>query len=272
MIETRSEPARPTVPETVSDYERAQRRRALYRVLATNVIRELREAGYHGHELLEFASEVMQAITDNGWGDPPVRDAAAKPVEPAFRAKLALSLNACGLPTILGKLVNLRPPVPADREHLERWLEEPLVRNSLIPPELRHVLSALNDGAPGKDRVDLMVCESSGERPVGLVSLHDLDPIARQAALGKMIGNPEYRGKGVAHEATRLILAYGFDSLELHRIYLRTLGGSLKNIKLNERLGFRFEGVLEDAAVSEGKFADVVLMAMLREEFRLTGQ
>ena len=82
-----------------------------------------------------------------------------------------------------------------------------------------------------------------------------------------MIGEPGFRGKGVDREATQLILTYGFEHLGLNRIYLRTLGGSLKNIRLNERLGFRFEGVQQEAVLFNGRPADVILMSMLRDEF-----
>ena len=89
----------------------------------------------------------------------------------------------------------------------------------------------------------------------------------KQAEYIKMIGEPAFRGKGAAQEATRLILSYGFRTLGLNRIYLRTRGGNLKNIRLNERMGFRFEVVLEEAALFEGRLTDVVLMGMLRREF-----
>ena len=250
-----------------TEYERTERRKALYRVLANNIIRQLRETGYVGHELLEFAGEVMQAIMDNGWDEQPIPPLA----EPASRmvAPLKLETGESGRPLIRGERALLRAPIAADREYLASWQTDPLVRNSLIPPVLRYVTDHLSDSAPNVERADFIVCDPETGKPVGLVSLHDIDRRVQQAALGKMIGDPAYRGKGVAHEATKLILTYGFEILALHRIYLQTLGGSMKNIKLNERLGFRFEGVLEDAAISEGRRADVILMAMLRSEFEL---
>ncbi|MEK6675272.1 MAG: GNAT family protein [Planctomycetota bacterium] len=269
MIQESIQVVRPVMGES-TEYERQQRRKALFRVLADNIIRELLEAGYYGHELLGFAGEVMQAITDNGWANDAT--ATAEATAPPSRNGEALDYDLCprsGWPTIRGEKTLLRPPMNDDREALLRWSDDRLVRNSLIPPVLEHVVNHIGEEGSEQSRVDLVVTDRGSGAPVGLVSLHDIDATVKQAALGKMIGEPEFRGKGVAHEATRLILAYGFDVLNLHRIYLRTLGGSLKNIKLNERLGFRFEGVLQEAAFSEGKLSDIVLMAMLQSEFRL---
>lgn len=268
MIQLNDPTIEPGATQPTTEYERNQRRKSLYRVLAANIVRELREAGHHGHELLEFASEVIQAITDNGW-EAPSSGRASNTSADRIGNTLNIVADPYGRPTITGRKTVLRPPTAADAEHLAAWLKEPLVRTSLVPPVLCHVLAHIADPAPEANRVDLMVCDRPTGAAIGLVSLHDIDRTVGQAALAKMIGNPEFRGKGVAHEATELILSYGFETLDLHRIYLRTLGGSLQNIKLNERLGFRFEGVLEDAAISEGRHADVILMAMLRSEFRV---
>lgn len=101
-----------------------------------------------------------------------------------------------------------------------------------------------------------------------MVSLHDVDPSIGQAELGKMVGEPAFRGRGIAEEATRMLVDYGFNILGLNRICLHTLGGNIKNIRLNERMGFRFEGVLRQAAILAGRPTDVILMAMLQSEYQ----
>ena len=265
-----------TSPEG-SEYERRQQRLSLYRVLAHNMIRELRDAGYCGNELIGFAGEVMQAIVDNGWAQEGDDDVPSSPHPPSKasvsdkapgpeRADSWMTIDSNGMPVLTGQRVHLRPPTGSDETVLRKWSEDPAVRASLIPPVLQFVLEHLDAPKSPDDRVDLVVCDRASMAAVGLVSLHDMDWTTRQAALGKMIGEPAFRGKGIAQEATRLIVTYGFDARGLNRIYLRTLGGNLKNIRLNERMGFRFEGVLQRAAISEGRPADVVLMAMLRSE------
>ena len=159
----------------------------------------------------------------------------------------------------------LRPPEEPDRSTLQRWEEDPVVAVSLAPILLREVRESLPDPSLRGDRVVFMICDQASRRPFGLVALSHIDRVVSQAELGKIIGEPAWRGKGIAAKATAAIVDYGFETLGLNRIYLRTLGGNLKNIKLNERMGFRFEGVLKEAAMADGRLADIVLMAMLRD-------
>lgn len=254
-------------PDTFDDYRDQQHRTTLYRVLANNLIRELRRSGYHGTSLLGFASEVMEAITANGWDAHEDRGAAAEtpgPLQPPGSDGDVEPERFRG-PAITGRRVVLRPPLPQDRPVLQSWLNDPLVRDSLIPAVIQYVIEHCDES--DARRVDRIVCLPGSEAPIGLVSLHDLDPVTRMAELGKVIGDPAQRGQGLAQEAARLIVAYGFRILNLNRVYLRTFGGNLKNIRINERIGFRFEGVQRQAAMCHGELTDVILMGLLREEF-----
>jgi RimJ/RimL family protein N-acetyltransferase len=255
-------------PLGADDYVRTQRRRSLYRLLATNIIRQLRDAGYRGHELLGFASEVMEAITENGWEETAAETRPESRKQTDVSATRRLSQRRPGRPVLSTVRTLLRPPAPADRLFLEPWREDPLIRESLIAPlVLDHVLEHLDESQVARDRLDLVVCDRSSRKPIGLVSLYNIDEVTGQAELGKMIGDPSFRGRGAAQEATRAIVSYGFDTLGLNRVCLRTLGGNLANIRLNERIGFRFEGVLQQAAAANGALVDVVLMAMLKSEY-----
>lgn len=249
------------------EYVRVQHRRSLYRALATNIVRELLAAGHQAHELLPFASEIVQAITDVGWERESLPEASADLPAPSFKKPLHVAADAQGRPTLTAGGLALRPPTPDDRKALETWEKDPRVRASLIPSVLKAVLSGFDGAGPMDSRVDLVICTDASAPAVGLVSLHDIRNDLRQAELGKIVGDPAFRGRGIAAQATRLLVAYGFEHLGLNRIYLRTFGANVKNIRLNERLGFRFEGILRQAALLDGVPSDVVLMAMLRSEY-----
>ena len=88
-----------------------------------------------------------------------------------------------------------------------------------------------------------------------------------QGEIAKLLGNPDALGAGYAREASALLLAFAFERLGLERIYLRTNGFNLHNIKLNERLGFQFEGILRSSYRLNGELIDVVLMSMLAAEY-----
>ena len=86
-----------------------------------------------------------------------------------------------------------------------------------------------------------------------------------KAELRKMIGNPKYRGKGYAKEATKLWINYGFCNLDLKKIYLNTFDTNIRNIRLNEEVGFRVEGILGNEVFVDGEYKDVLRMGLWRK-------
>lgn len=106
---------------------------------------------------------------------------------------------------------------------------------------------------------------NNGEIPIGLLAFFDYDRIQRKAELRKLIGEPEHRGKGLAKEATKLWIQFGISALGLKKIYLNTLETNIRNIKLNEELGFKVEGILRNECFFDGKYHDVLKMSYLIE-------
>lgn len=249
-------------PSASDVFQRNRCNASLYRVLATNIVRQLREGGHRGHDLLEFASEVMQAITDDDAGQPTRND----PVDSVVKSALCVTTDGDGQCVLTGAKTVLRLSRKDDGAALKRWRDDPLVRASLIVPQLEETLQRLGESAEPDDRFERIICDREGGAPIGLICLRNIDSEVGQAELHKMIGEPEHRGRGAAWDATRLIVDYGFDVLHLNRIYLRTLGGNLRNIQLNERMGFRYEGALREAVKIDEIAQDVILMAVLRAE------
>ena len=81
---------------------------------------------------------------------------------------------------------------------------------------------------------------------------------------------PEHRGKGYASEAIDLLLELAFDHMNLNRIYLRVFTENQPAIKCYDRCGFVREGVLRQDYYSYGEYHDVIMMGILRDEWRRT--
>lgn len=103
--------------------------------------------------------------------------------------------------------------------------------------------------------------------PVGTIGLLCIDKKNSKAEYYIAMGETNYKGKGVAKEASKLILNYGFENLGLNRIYLFTEAENVSAQKLFERVGFVREGIIRQDIVSHGKYADRVAYGFLREEW-----
>jgi RimJ/RimL family protein N-acetyltransferase len=106
------------------------------------------------------------------------------------------------------------------------------------------------------------------DAPIGSVAFLDLDSMQRRAELRKLIGVSNARGQGFAEEATTLWIKYGCERLDLEKFYVSTLQTHLRNIRLNESIGFRVEGVLQEEVRIGNNRHDVLRMGLTATRFR----
>ena len=122
------------------------------------------------------------------------------------------------------------------------------------------------DSHLGEDSRYDAVIEADGV-PVGTIGLLSIDWKNSKAEYYIAMGETVYKGKGVAKEASRLILEYGFEKLGLNRIYLFTEVENVAAQNLFERVGFKKEGVIRQDIVSHGKHVDRIAYGFLREDW-----
>jgi RimJ/RimL family protein N-acetyltransferase len=114
-----------------------------------------------------------------------------------------------------------------------------------------------------------IICPVEGNEPIGTIGLDHIDFANQTVEFGNLlIGKQEYKGKGYATEAAELIVSYCFLRLNMNRIYLNVYADNAKAIRLYERCGFKTEGTLREAHFEGGGFKDVLVMSILRREFR----
>ena len=102
---------------------------------------------------------------------------------------------------------------------------------------------------------------------IGTTALFSLSGPLHRAELGYSL-MPARQGEGLATEAVRRALDFGFDVLGLERIEADVDPRNLASCRLAERLGFQREGLLRNRWRVGGEFADSILYGLLRGEYR----
>jgi RimJ/RimL family protein N-acetyltransferase len=173
-------------------------------------------------------------------------------------------------PVLTGEKAVLRPFTEADAEVIAEMIEDPEVirftfePDTVITPEsLRSWYGSRSDRT---DRLDLAVTDRATGELVGEVVLNQWNPATRSCNFRTLLG-PRGRGRGLGTEATRLIVAYGFEQLGLHRIELQAYAHNRRALRVYEKVGFVVEGVRREVQLREGEWADEVLMAILDHEW-----
>lgn len=85
------------------------------------------------------------------------------------------------------------------------------------------------------------------------------------AGLGYWLA-PEYRKKGIMTEATKAVLCFGFEQIQLHKITAMHFKENMASKGVIQKLGFRLVGYQKEDAYRDGKWHDHVLYEMLEHE------
>lgn len=160
----------------------------------------------------------------------------------------------------------LRSIEARDTDNVLKWRNSPAVKQYFIyQKEIKHEdhENWLKDKvATGK--VAQFIIECSGV-PIGSVYLQDIDKVHNKAEYGIFIGDPSNCGHGIGTIVAKKCIQYGFDSLKLHRIYLRVYKDNERAISSYEKAGFQKEAVLKDDVYVNGKYHDIVLMGIVKD-------
>lgn len=177
------------------------------------------------------------------------------------------------MPTLKGEKVILRAVEKADINHCLKWFNNPEVIQYLtiyLPmTELAEEKWLEKVSLSEKDVVFIIeAIDSEGKaKPIGNCGLHGINSKDRNATFGIAIGEKDYWSKGYGTEATRLLMRYGFDELNLHRIGSAAYEFNERSIKMQQKIGFVIEGKHRQAIFRKGRYWDVINLGLLKEDF-----
>ncbi len=93
----------------------------------------------------------------------------------------------------------------------------------------------------------------------------DLNQQNSHAELGYWIGVP-YWAKGYATEAARAVIRHGFENMKLQRIFASHFKENLASGHVLSKIGMKHEGCMRQHILKWGKFIDIELFGILRQE------
>lgn len=96
------------------------------------------------------------------------------------------------------------------------------------------------------------------------LTIHQED---RNAELSCWIGLP-FWSHGYATEAARAVVQYGFEVLQLHRIYATHFKQNSGSRRVIQKIGMIYEGELRHHVHKENRFEDVVCYGLLKDEWQ----
>lgn len=179
-----------------------------------------------------------------------------------------------------GKLVRLRGYEMSDLDAVIKWINDEEVTQFLGSGMLSYPVSSIAErefiekfGRSESPTEKTFAIETLADgRFIGALGLHGIDWINRHSALGIVIGDKQYWGRGYGTDAMLVLMRLAFDKLNLHRLWLHVYDFNARAIASYERCGFKREGVLREQRFFGRKYHDTIVMGILEAEYRALGQ
>jgi diamine N-acetyltransferase len=176
---------------------------------------------------------------------------------------------------ILGQRVRLRPVEKDDLPRFVKWFSDPDVRTNLalyLPMSLGQEEKWYERNLQASDTQAWAIDAQPADMAVGpwvhigSCGFHHIEWRNRLAELGISIGARDYWNRGYGTDAVATLVSFGFNTLNLNRVWLRVFADNPRAIRCYEKVGFKLEGRLRQDNFNAGAYRDTLLMGLLRSD------
>ena len=105
--------------------------------------------------------------------------------------------------------------------------------------------------------------DKASEKVIGGCGFHNWFPEHKRSEFGYRMLDETFRSKGLMSEAADAILRYGFENVELHRIEALVGKSNQPSLRIMEKFGFQYEGLLREHFFINGVFEDSLMFSLL---------
>lgn len=182
------------------------------------------------------------------------------------------TVKTCDIKFLRGDKVYLRPfeKEDIDTSDYRLWINDPqmIYTEAGSSPHTREDLIAYYEKHINNNTMYFFaVVDIKTRKVVGTARIYDINWLHRIACRGLMIGN-KYQGKGFATEALNLLCKFAFEYLNLNKLKSGTYIENKGIVKVNERIGFKKEGLLRQERWTRGEYHDIIIWGLLKKEWK----
>lgn len=117
-----------------------------------------------------------------------------------------------------------------------------------------------------KNRYDFIIVNEQNNF-IGECVLNEIDWETKSANFRVAIFSSKNCSKGVGSWAVYETIKFAFEEINLHRVELEVFSFNKRAKRVYEKVGFKVEGIKKDAILDGNKYADIIMMAILEDEW-----
>jgi [ribosomal protein S5]-alanine N-acetyltransferase len=170
-----------------------------------------------------------------------------------------------------GHQVYLRSLERADLQLMAEWLNDSdvtrLLFMGLFPANLEMLVAQWERDRSNPEEVAFAVCEKTSNQFIGTTGLYRIHWVMRTGEFRVFLGDKRVWNRGIGTECAKLMVAYGFEKLNLNKVWLGVNADNTGGVKAYQKAGFVHEGVLRQEQYRNFRYYDAIRMSMLRSEY-----
>lgn len=152
-------------------------------------------------------------------------------------------------------------------ERYARWLNDKQVCKENRHGKVYNTIEMTRDYVESVDKSEniavFAIITKKENKHIGNICLENISWEDNSGEIAILIGEKEFWGKGIATKAYRLIIDYGFNTLDLHRLFSDMTTRNKAMIRVAEKVGMSREGILKEAFFKDGEYVDVVKYSII---------
>ena len=171
---------------------------------------------------------------------------------------------------IRGEKVILREQREEDAPFFAYWFSQPRVMFQCgfeKPVTEEEMKTCITVNHRSEDSAWFTITDLDGNI-LGETGLLRMFPAWHQTDLTIIIPDPEMQHKGYGTEAIRIILDMAYKKYEMHRVSIGVVGLNTDALAFYRKIGFKQEGILEEAYYWNNEYSDFVMMRILSQEWK----
>lgn len=114
--------------------------------------------------------------------------------------------------------------------------------------------------------LDWGIVYKGDEKFIGTCGFVGHSPEHARAEIGYVLSR-RYWGRGLAPEAVRALIRFGFERMDLNRIEARCIAGNTASARVLEKAGMTYEGTLREREKIQGELRNMKMYSILRREY-----
>ncbi|MEE0858041.1 MAG: GNAT family protein [Acutalibacteraceae bacterium] len=159
-----------------------------------------------------------------------------------------------------------------DEAMLKYWVADEAIQSLYSEPvystkeDVRGLLDKYIGSYEKNDYYRWAVVEKTTGECIGQIAYFLVDNKNHFAEIEYCIGS-NFQCKGYATEATKSVIAYGFNEINLHKVQICTKTINTPSKRVIEKCGFVYEGTLRDYFYMNKEYVGRLYFSILRNEF-----